>query len=73
MIGQGAMGTSWNIGVYSQQMYSWKSNAVRMVLHRCYSWKDYRGGKDIPIPKDLGSQWKTPKRRDLQKEILSQW
>ena len=31
--------------VYSQEMYSWKSSVVRMVLYRCYSWKDYGGGK----------------------------
>ena len=24
----------------------------------------------LPTPEDLGSRWKTPKRRDLQKEIL---
>ena len=28
--------------------------------------------KYLPVSEDLGLQWKTPKRRDLQKEILSQ-
>jgi len=28
------------------QVYSWKRNTVRMVLYRCYSWKDYHGGKE---------------------------
>jgi len=29
--------------------------------------------KCLPVCRDLGSQWITPKRRDLQKEILPQW
>lgn len=32
--------------LYSQQMYNWKSSTARMVLYRCYSWKDYRGEKE---------------------------
>jgi len=27
-------------------VYSWKSSAVRMVLYRCYSWKDYCSEKE---------------------------
>ena len=48
-----------------------------MVLYKCYSWKDYRGGKETikeeMLTHTLGSQWKTPKRRDLQKETLPLW
>jgi len=28
-------------------MYTWKSSVARMVLHRCYSWKDYLGGEEM--------------------------
>jgi len=50
-----------------------------MVLYGCYSQKDYPGEKEaikeemLTISEDLGSRWKTPQRRDLQKEILPQW
>jgi len=49
-----------------------------MALYRCYSWKDYHGEKEtekecLPVSEDVGSWWKTPKRRDVQKEILPQW
>ena len=27
-------------------MYSWKSSTVHVVLYRCYSWKEYHGGKE---------------------------
>jgi len=27
----------------------------------------------LPVFEDSGSRWKTPQRRDLQKEILPQW
>lgn len=33
--------------LYSQQMYSWESSVVRMVLYVYYSWKDDCGGKEM--------------------------
>jgi len=58
-------------------MYIWKSSTIRIILYRCYSWKDYNGEKEAikeEMPTHaLGSQWKTPKRRKLQKEILPWW
>jgi len=57
-------------------MYSWKSSMIRNVLYRYYSWKDYHSEKET-IKEEmltciLGSQWKTPKRKDHQKETLPQ-
>jgi len=49
---------------------------VRMVFYRCYSWKDYCGGKEtikeemLTHIQGLGLQWKTLNWRDLQKEIF---
>ena len=58
-------------------LYSWKSSAVRIVLYRCYSWKDYCDEKEKikeeMLTHILGSQRKTPKTKDLQKETLPQW
>jgi len=34
-------------------MYSWKNNAVRMVLYSCYNWKDYCGEKETMKEKML--------------------
>lgn len=33
-------------------LYSWKSSTARMVLYRCYSWKDYCGEKE-PIKEEM--------------------
>jgi len=49
---------------------------IRNVLYRYYSWKDYHSEKET-IKEEmltciLGSQWKTPKRKDHQKETLPQ-